>query len=56
MSGKAFDDLDDFFAPEAVMASEFEELPCPGEHGPALGGGRHGDPAPAPELQQALRP
>jgi hypothetical protein len=37
MSGKTFDDVDDFFTPEAVVAGEFEEIPCAGEHGPALG-------------------
>src|SRR5262245_42827569 len=51
-SGKAFDDLDDFFAPEAVVAGEFEELLGPGEYGAALGGASHGDASPAAELQQ----
>ena len=55
MSGKALDDLDDFFAAEAVVG-EFDELPCPGEHRPPLGSARHGDPASAPELQQAFLP
>jgi hypothetical protein len=31
MSGEALDDLDDFFAAEAVVMGEFDELPCPCE-------------------------
>jgi len=54
MSGKAFDDVDDFVAAEAVVAGEFEEIACAGEHCPALGGARDGDAAPAAELQQAF--
>lgn len=56
MSGKAFDDVDDFVAAEAVVAGEFEELACAGEYCPALGGARYGDAAPAAELQQAFVP
>ena len=52
MSGQAFDDLDDFFTPEALVPGEFEEIVGPGEHGAALGGARDGDAASAPELQQ----
>jgi hypothetical protein len=37
MSGKSLDDLDDFFAAEAVVVGEFDELPCPVEHRPPLG-------------------
>ncbi len=48
--------MDDFFAAEAVVAGEFDEVPCPGEHGPPLRGARHRDPAPAPEFQQAFVP
>jgi hypothetical protein len=56
MSGKALDDLDDVVAAEAVVAGEFDEIPCPGEHGAALGGARDGDAASAPELQQSFLP
>ena len=55
-SGKAFDDLDDFFTPEAVVAREFDQFACPGEYGATLGGARHGDAPAAPELQQAFVP
>src|SRR5216684_4007758 len=34
-SGKAFDDLDDLVAPEAVVPCVFEEVPCPGDDGAA---------------------
>src|SRR6266566_1781632 len=54
--GKAFDDLDDLVAPEPVAPREFEEIPCPGEDGTALGCAGHGDATPAPELQQAFFP
>jgi hypothetical protein len=56
MSGKALDDLDEFVAAEAVVAGEFDEIPCPGEHRPALGGARDGDAPSAPEFQQSFLP
>jgi hypothetical protein len=52
--GQAFDDVDDFLAPESVVPGEVEEIPGAGEHGAALGGAGHGDPASAAELQQAF--
>ena len=56
MTGKALDDLDEFVAAEAVVAGEFDEIPCPGEHRPALGGARDGDAPSAPEFQQSFLP
>jgi hypothetical protein len=37
MSGQALDELDDFVAPEAVVAGEFEEVPGLGQHRSSLG-------------------
>ena len=55
-SGKALDDRDDLVAAEAVLACEFEEIPCPGEYGTALGRAGHSDATPAAKLQQAFIP
>ena len=56
MSRKALDDVDDLVTAEAMVASEFEEIACAGEHCPALGGARDGDAPAAAGLQQAFVP
>jgi hypothetical protein len=46
--------MDDFVAPEPVVASEVEQLLSLGQHGAALRCADDGDAAAAPELQQPL--